>query len=74
MTPPPQSVAISSCGDRGTLSSVTFSEKSDPSPPAAVAMRKPRVTVTVVQLHQAEAALKKKEHKATFKRATIVVI
>jgi hypothetical protein len=71
VTPPPQSVAISSCGERGTLSPVTFSETSHPSPPAAVAMKKPCATVTAAQLRQAEAAQKKKRHNAAFRRATI---
>ena len=69
LTPPPHSVTISG---QGTISSVTFSEPSHPSPPAAVVMKKPRATVTATQLRQAEAAQKKKEHNAAFKRATIM--
>jgi len=72
VTLPPQSVTISrSCGERGTLSSVTMSQ-SNTSPPAAVAIKKPRATVKAAQLRQAKAAQKKKEHNAAFKRATIM--
>jgi hypothetical protein len=73
VTPPPHSVTIS-C--QGTLSSVTSSATSHPSPPAAppaaVATKKPRATVTATRLRQVEAAQKKKEHNAAFKRATIL--
>ena len=69
VTPPSNSVTISG---QGTLSSMTFSESSHPSPPAAVAMKKPRATMTAAGLRQAEAISKKKEHNAAFKRATIM--
>ena len=69
VTPPPHSVTIT---DQETFSSVTFSAPSHPSPPAAVPVKKPRATVTATQLRQAEAAQKKKEHNAAFKRATIM--
>ena len=69
--PPPQHVAVST-SERGTLSSVSFSARSEPSASAAVAVKKPRATVTAARLRQVEAISKKKEHNAAFKRATIM--
>ena len=69
VTPPPNSVTISG---QGTVSSVTFSESCHPSRPAAVAMQKPRASVTATQFRHAEAFQKKKEHTAKFKCASIL--